>query len=636
MKNVSLEKSPGLFRSVLKSSSLPWIIVFMAGIFLAFFRIGHESLWYDESYSAAAAGHPVLTLIPMVGGDSHPPLYFILLRIYSLIFGRSELALRSFSVLGLTALASLGMYPLRKIWNTKGALVFSVLCFITPVSIIYAQEVRMYTWTAFFVTAMVLFGYLAFSENSLKNWIVLTICSLCAAYSHYFGLLAAFMGWFLFLIVLLIKKRQALQKYGICAAVLFAAYGPWFFFLFRQTSRVVKHFWIKPVNLQTIYHVLLYPFNYKFENSINHFALAGLILAGGLTGFGIYFALKKKERAVYVPGAALLIFTLTLFAAFLLSLFVKPILISRYMLSCLGLYILVISYGLSKITIKPLFITGLGLYALIAAPVLFNVYTKEFNGPARAAYRELKDQVNSRDIFIHSNEHALGTFSYYFPDNYHYLYIPEEYIPFSNYLVFGPPGSFGSQYEQFLPKRAHIWNISLQGEPYSLPSTPIINHTNRQQNGGTRNFYKKHSLYNFSAKKYEFRVKGTKTAGDIKTGTIAINLSGIKEKTGTIIYVLYDKGPHMPETPYLKAGLISHQNGQAAFSIPELPYGKYALLLFNDVNGNYKLDPEYAIPREGFCFSGNPDLSAYPPDFDDTLFTLESKQKKMDLTLIYK
>ena len=94
---------------------LAWIAALALGVFMAFFRIGADSLWYDESYSAAAARHPVAEMVPMIAADSHPPLYYLLLRAMTLVAGDSEAAVRSLSAIGALAIAGLGFFPLRKL-----------------------------------------------------------------------------------------------------------------------------------------------------------------------------------------------------------------------------------------------------------------------------------------------------------------------------------------------------------------------------------------------------------------------------------------------------------------------------------------------------------------------------------------
>lgn len=362
----------------------------------------------------------------------------------------------------------------------------------------------MYSWLAFFVTGMVLFGYLAFFENRIRDWLLVTLCTFCAAYTHYYGLLAAIAAWGFLLVVLLIKNRKGLVYYRLCAMALFALYLPWFFFLMRQTSRVSQNFWIQPVTFIKVSQVVMYPFRYKFEEIPNAFSFPGFLLASISIAVGLVAALRTKERQGWVAAAGIIVYILTLFLAILISFLLQPILAARYMLACLGLFILAVSYGLFKIKRLAVVLSALALYVSISAPVLVDVYTKDFNGPAREAYEDLKDRVTPGDIFLHSNEHNMGTFSYYFPEQYHYLYIPPNYVPFSNYEVFSQKGDSGSDYLKFNKKPVTIWVTSLTDEPYSVPVKEIYKDENRIKIGGLRWYSKPGSWYRFGVQQVEY------------------------------------------------------------------------------------------------------------------------------------
>ena len=82
---------------ILHRSSL--IVILAIGVFLRWFRLGHESLWFDEGYTAWVVSLSPADLIRAVRVDTAPPLYYLLLHGWTVLFGRSEFALRSMSAL---------------------------------------------------------------------------------------------------------------------------------------------------------------------------------------------------------------------------------------------------------------------------------------------------------------------------------------------------------------------------------------------------------------------------------------------------------------------------------------------------------------------------------------------------------
>jgi len=124
----------------------------LIGFALYMWRIDARSIWWDESLSLYRAqrdisyilsGHIDFPGIETI--DQHPPLYFLLLRLFVRFAGESDLTLRLpsalFSLLNVALLYALGRY----LWNYKVGLVAMVLGVLSPFYLWYAQEARMYT-----------------------------------------------------------------------------------------------------------------------------------------------------------------------------------------------------------------------------------------------------------------------------------------------------------------------------------------------------------------------------------------------------------------------------------------------------------------------------------------------------------
>ena len=92
----------------------------------------------------ALAARPFAQIARDAANDIHPPLYYFLLRIWTRIFGMTEIALRSLSallgVLLVLATAELG----RRIFSRVTGLTAGILAAAAPFQVYYSQEVRMY------------------------------------------------------------------------------------------------------------------------------------------------------------------------------------------------------------------------------------------------------------------------------------------------------------------------------------------------------------------------------------------------------------------------------------------------------------------------------------------------------------
>ena len=615
---------------------IPWIVVLALGIFMTFFQIGADALWYDESFSAAVAKHSAAEIVPMIAKDSHPPLYYLMLRGTAILFGNSETALRSLSALGILALAALGFFPLRKLWGNGAGLAFALVALVTPMSIVSAHEVRMYSWAAFFVTAMVIQSSIIRSDGRVRNWVILSFLTLCAAYTHYYALIASGFCW-LILLATVIRQgdRKNVKRALISALAIIVLYMPWFIFLFRQASRVAKSFWIGPVTVQSVIGTVIYPFMQKFSGfgAPRSFFIFIAVLA--LSIAGIVRALRKKDGSAYLAATAISVYALTLVCAIAFSLTVKPILVERYMVTCMGLLLLAfVAFWASFKNPVPLF-AMVAAFALANAPTLIKVYTDCMNGPMDVVAFALKDKVKRTDIFIHGSEHNFGTFSYYFPNNRHFLYVPEGFIPNGNYAVFAPNGSYGPDYMSLLDEPVTVWATNRAGEQYAIPIRDLANARYRKSVGQIARYKKEPGWYTVMVQEIAYDpAKAESSVNSVQTGTLKITVTGIDPSLGGGIGCgIFNADPISNET-VIAGGGTSADAETVTFEIEDVPYGPCAAMVFHDVNDNSVPDFRNGKPVEGVGVKFEPEAN-FSVSFDDLKFEFSPDKNEREIKIFY-
>lgn len=111
----------------------------------------NQSLWLDEAISYFAVKNfnffEIITKFSL--GDVHPPLYYLVLKFWTVLFGYSEIALRFPSVI----FGVLTVWFVYKLGGKKAAIFMAV----NPLAIYYSQEARMYSLATFAITAAVYF-----------------------------------------------------------------------------------------------------------------------------------------------------------------------------------------------------------------------------------------------------------------------------------------------------------------------------------------------------------------------------------------------------------------------------------------------------------------------------------------------
>ncbi|MCC7206938.1 MAG: glycosyltransferase family 39 protein [Anaerolineae bacterium] len=121
----------------------PALIVLLAAG-LRFHRLEAQSLWNDEGNSLRLAERPIAALVEAASRDIHPPGYYLALKSWIGLAGSSEFGLRAFSALaGVLAVAF--TFAAGKALSSPGAgALAALLVAISPFSVYYGQEARMY------------------------------------------------------------------------------------------------------------------------------------------------------------------------------------------------------------------------------------------------------------------------------------------------------------------------------------------------------------------------------------------------------------------------------------------------------------------------------------------------------------
>lgn len=218
------------------------------GFALRLYRLGAQSLWYDETVSAFLSKQTVPELIVHTARDIHPPVYYLLLHYWTNLAGHSEFALAFLSLLLGVVLIPLTYRLARYLINRPVAIWTAMLITISPYHLWYAQEVRMYTLAAALGVLSAYFGWRSLAAMTDPS----QAAGLGAAFLWAGYLLAAAVGlytlyYFAFLLIILNLlflvytlgpqlKRRALAALLIVNGLLVIAYLPWLPIAWRQAT----------------------------------------------------------------------------------------------------------------------------------------------------------------------------------------------------------------------------------------------------------------------------------------------------------------------------------------------------------------------------------------------------------------
>ena len=141
----------GLWTRLGERSGQPWSVAVLwvllgglvtAGVVTRF--VAPPELWLDEAQSVAIAHLPLPALFAALEQDGSPPLYYLLLHVWTALFGTSATAVRSLSAVISVLTLPLAWYVARRLVGRRAAAALVVLLATSPFLIRYASETRMY------------------------------------------------------------------------------------------------------------------------------------------------------------------------------------------------------------------------------------------------------------------------------------------------------------------------------------------------------------------------------------------------------------------------------------------------------------------------------------------------------------
>jgi tetratricopeptide (TPR) repeat protein len=164
------------------------VAIFFLGLALRLHALGADSLWIDEIYTVSASQMD-LGSIPsfVVTDDSHPPLLYVMTKLFVGLVGGSEFALR----LPAALLGSLSILLTGKVgeflWGRREGLVGAFLLSVSAYHVQYSQEARHYVLLTFFALFSLASLLAALRTNRKTLWLAFALSTTMNLYLHYFA-----------------------------------------------------------------------------------------------------------------------------------------------------------------------------------------------------------------------------------------------------------------------------------------------------------------------------------------------------------------------------------------------------------------------------------------------------------------
>ncbi len=390
------------------STSLVLVAALAASAYLRTRFIGGQ-FWMDEAITTGIASHSVSAIPGILRHDGNPPLYYLLLHVWIRLFGTSESATHSLSLLFGLLSVPVGMWAGWTLFGRRAGLIAAVLFAFNAWLTNYAQETRMYELMALLgIVATVSFVH-AFVNRRRIYLIVFSACLALMLYTHTWGLFV-FVGSLVALIpaYLVAEDRRALLRDALFAFVAAGIlYVPWLPNFLYQAGHTAAPWSTKP-GLGT--PILI------SRQVLGGDRVTVVLLAACAVGLWPLFTRRMRRTKEAAVLWSLIIFPVVTLAVAWLSSQVNPAYVPRYFAPVVASILLIAAFGCARAGV-------IGLGALVLSVVFLlnpSSVASSYKSDMRDVGGQMSPLLHPGDLVISGQPEQTPLAWYYLPDGLRY------------------------------------------------------------------------------------------------------------------------------------------------------------------------------------------------------------------------
>lgn len=338
----------------------------------------HQSVWFDEAYSILLSRESVDQLLYLTSLDTHPPLYYLMLKAWAGLFGYGETALRILSVVCMGGALIMAGLLLRRMFTARVALIALPFIAFAPMLLRYGFEIRGYAMASLIGIAATYVLVVALQAKRRNQWLLYTLYAILITAGvltlYYMALL-----WVAHAVWLIWRARR--EKQPIIRSPWFAAllggvllFIPWLPVFATQLTNNALAPVTQALTLDNMVSIISFMFVYQPSWQLSMFmSLVVLAIIIGMTVLltrVVRLTDKKHRRYLLLLG----LYVLVPIAVLALVSLARPMYIERYLSHVLiGGYMLVgVAIGLLELHApsRKALLAGGGVLAVLLVGVL--------------------------------------------------------------------------------------------------------------------------------------------------------------------------------------------------------------------------------------------------------------------------
>jgi uncharacterized membrane protein len=420
---VALSHGPALS---IWSARLALPLIVALGAALRFANLGQNSLWPDEGYSVNMAHRDLYDLVHWAAAfDSHPPLYYLLLRGWVSIFGYSEYAVRSLSaVIGVLLIPVMYRLGVTIVGRHVG-LVAALLAAISPFYVQYSQEARMYILAGLLAGVSLLYFIRLLETRGRRDSVLFVLATALLLYTHVFGLFVLLAQVIVVLLSLRGSPRSSRRGELLAWARIFGAlvviYVPWLVAIAKQTSNELRGGentligWINTPAPDRLLDTLI-----DYAGSRLALLCVALVALGavwvGLRGPSRMTLARAVEAAFGGRHASVLAiwFGTPIVVPFLVSVTILPIYVPKYTIPASVAFYLLVAASIGRFGTRVAGAIALAAVAAVMLEATISYYRAYEPFPWGESIAYLDHNARSGDVVLFDKDYSrLNGFEYY-------------------------------------------------------------------------------------------------------------------------------------------------------------------------------------------------------------------------------
>lgn len=372
----------------------------------------------NEFFTLTLINFPISDILHILGGETNPPLYFLLVK------GLSKLAndfaiLKVFSIIPYAIVLILSTFKLRKDYGWLTAGLFALAIAVMSEFFITYSILRPYSWAMLFTLLSFIFFMDIITTANKTSFILFTLFSVLASYTHYYGLITAVVLYIILLFHILTHNKDKIKYLAISMIAGIVLYAPWIPTLIKLLQSM------NPLGNLTTDSII---------QSFAHFAYSGDTLFSMITliilaiVLLIYLKEKDEDRTLVLYGIAA--YFATVLVIILISIIIKPIMFTKGLVVASAILWLAISIMIGKMQNKRMLLISLSFVVLLLISGIGSMVVA--NGDAYQnglAHTEALDQIiedNNSTIII--TNPGLAMYLLDFADQSDMYCINQDYI----------------------------------------------------------------------------------------------------------------------------------------------------------------------------------------------------------------